>query len=103
MSNIAGSYDCVTKSPMGDQKSVLSVTPGADGTTFTGTNAGAMGSLDVANGRIDGNKLTWTMDMKVPMPMTLECEATVDGDTLTGGVKAGMFGTSPMSGTRQAA
>jgi len=40
--------------------------------------------------------------MKVPMPMTLECDATVDGDTITGGVKAGMFGTSPLSGTRAA-
>ena len=38
--------------------------------------------------------------MKVPMPMMLECDATIDGDTLTGGVKAGMFGTSPMTGTR---
>jgi hypothetical protein len=36
------------------------------------------------------------------MPMLLECEATVDGDTITGGVKAGMFGTSPLSGTRSA-
>ena len=98
MSNVAGSYDCVVKSPMGDQKSVLTVV--ADGDSFTGTNAGAQGSLDVYDGKIDGNVLTWKMDMKVPMPMMLECEATVDGDTLTGGVKAGMFGTSPMTGTR---
>ena len=38
--------------------------------------------------------------MKVPMPMTLEATATVDGDALTGSVKAGMFGSMPMSGTR---
>ena len=101
MSDVAGNYECVTKTPMGDQKSVLSVMPSADGTSWTGMNAGAMGSIEVANGRIEGNKLTWTMDMKVPMPMTLEGEATVDGDTLTGGVKAGMFGTMTMTGTRQ--
>ena len=103
MTNVAGSFECVTKSPMGDQKSVMTITPGADGTTFTGMNAGAMGSLELNNGKIEGNKLTWTMDMKVPMPMTLEGEATVDGDTITGGVKAGMFGTMAMTGTRQAA
>jgi hypothetical protein len=42
------------------------------------------------------------MDMKVPMPMTLDCEATVDGDTITGNVKAGAFGSMAMSGTRAA-
>jgi hypothetical protein len=99
MSNVAGSWNCVVKSPMGEQQSVMTVTDNGDG-TWSGTNAGAMGSLACDNGKIDGNKLTWTMDMKVPMPMLLECDATIDGDTLTGGVKAGMFGTSPMTGTR---
>ena len=33
---------------------------------------------------IDGNTITWKMQMTVPMPMTLDCEATIDGDTLTG-------------------
>jgi hypothetical protein len=99
MGNVAGNYDCITKSPMGDQKSVFSVQ--VDGDSFTGQNAGAMGSMDVENGKVDGNKLTWTMNMKVPMPMTLECEATVDGDNLTGTIKAGAFGSMAMSGTRQ--
>ena len=97
--SVDGSYDCVTKSPMGDQKSVFTVT--SDGATFTGQNAGAMGSLDVENGKVDGNKLTWTMAMKVPMPMTLEAEAVIDGDTLTGTIKAGAFGSMAMTGTRQ--
>ena len=100
MSGVDGNYDCVTKSPMGDQKSVFTVK--SDGDSFTGQNAGAMGSLDVENGKVDGNKLTWTMAMKVPMPMTLEAEAVIDGDTLTGTIKAGAFGSMAMTGTRQA-
>jgi hypothetical protein len=96
--SVAGSYDCVVKSPMGDQKSILTVN--VDGDSWTGTNAGAQGSLDCENGKVDGNTITWTMDMKVPMPMTLEGTATVDGDTITGSVKAGMFGSMAMSGTR---
>ena len=100
MSQVDGSYDCVTKSPMGDQKSVFTVA--SNGDSFTGQNAGAMGSLDVENGKVDGNKLSWTMNMKVPMPMTLECEATIDGDALTGTIKAGAFGSMAMTGTRQA-
>src|SRR3989344_713967 len=98
--SVAGQYDCVTKSPMGDQKSVLTVN--VDGDSWTGSNAGQMGSLDITDGKVDGNTLTWTMDMKVPMPIKLEGTATVDGDTITGQIKAGAFGTMAMSGTRKA-
>lgn len=98
--SVAGNYDCVTKTPMGDQKSVFSVV--VDGDAFSGKNEGALGSMDIYDGKVDGNTLTWKMDMKVPMPMTLEGTATVDGDTLTGSVNAGAFGAMPMSGTRQA-
>ena len=97
--SVAGTYECVTKTPMGDQKS--DVTINVDGDTFTGSNVGAMGSMELEGGKVDGNKLTWSMKMTVPMPMTLEGEATVDGDALTGSVKAGAFGTFPMNGTRK--
>lgn len=99
MSNVAGSYACVAKSPVGDQKSVLTVV--VDGDSFTGSNAGAMETLEIENGKVDGSRLTWEMRMTVPMPMKLECEAVIDGDALTGTIKAGMFGTMAMSGTRQ--
>ncbi len=95
-----GNYECITKSPMGDQKSVFSIK--VDGGSFTGQNAGAMGSLDVENGKVEGNRLSWVMQMKVPMPMTLTCEATIDGDTLTGTIDTGAFGKMAMNGTRQA-
>ncbi len=97
--SVAGTYECVTKTPMGDQKSDVTIV--VDGDTFTGTNAGAMGSMDMENGKVDGDQLTWTMKMTVPMPMTLEGEATVDGDTITGTVKAGAFGAFPLNGTRK--
>ena len=95
---VAGTYDVVTKTPMGDQKSKFTVV--TDGGAFTGTNAGALGSMNLDNGKVDGNTLTWTMNMTVPMPMTLTGEATVDGDAITGTVDAGAFGKMPMTGTR---
>ncbi len=98
--SVAGTYECVTKTPMGDQKSDVTIV--VNGDTFTGTNSGQMGSMEMENGKVDGNKLTWTMKMTVPMPMTLEGEATVDGDTITGSVKAGAFGSFALSGTRKA-
>ncbi len=96
---VAGSYKIVTKTPMGDQNGTFTVNVSGD--SFTGSVAGAMGSMDVRDGKVDGNKLTWKMDMKVPMPMELDCDATVDGDAISGNVKAGAFGSMAMSGVRE--
>ena len=100
MAAVDGSWDTIVKSPLGDQKSTLTVK--SDGNSFTGTNAGAMGSVDITDGTVDGNTISWKMNMTVPMPMTLTAEATVEGDTLTGTVDAGAFGKMPMTGTRAA-
>ena len=99
--SVAGTYDTVVKSPMGDQKGTFTVVPGDDGNTFTGSMAGGMGSMDVKDGKINGDELTWAMDMTVPMPMTLDCEATVNGDQMTGTVNAGAFGDMALTGERQ--
>lgn len=97
MAGIDGTYDVVVKSPLGDQKSTLTVK--SEGSTFTGTNSGAMGSTDVS-GEVNGNTLTWKQQMTVPMPMTLDMSVTVDGDAVSGTVGAGAFGSFPLSGTR---
>ncbi len=99
MAGVDGSYDCVVKSPLGDQKTTLTVK--SEGNSFTGNNSGAMGSMDVS-GTVEGNTLSWKQQMTVPMPMTLDCQATVDGDALSGTVGAGAFGSFPMTGTRTA-
>ncbi len=96
--SVSGTYDCVVKSPMGEQKSTLTVN--ADGDSWTGTNSGAQGTAEVTDGKVDGNTITWSMAITVPMPMTLEGSATIDGDSLDGSVKAGAFGSFPMTGTR---
>lgn len=96
--SVAGTWNTTVKSPMGDQTGTLTVN--VDGDTFTGQMAGGMGTMDVVDGKVDGNTITWKMNMVVPMPMTLDCEATVDGDSITGAVNAGAFGAMPLSGTR---
>ena len=99
--SVAGTYECVTKTPMGDQKGKFVVNVAGD--SFTGSvSSDMMGSMDITDGKVEGNRLVWKMDMKVPMPMTLDCEATVDGDAISGSVKAGAFGSMALSGTRAA-
>ena len=99
MVNANGQWDCITKTPMGDQKSVFTIV--ADGDTFTGSNEGPTGAMEVLDGKIDGNMLTWKMKLKMP-PLSFDATATVDGDTLTGAAKSGMLGTMQMTGTRRA-
>lgn len=99
MAAVDGVYDCTTKTPMGDQAGVFTVV--SNGDSFHGNIAGALGSMDVKDGKVDGNSLTWKMDMTMPMPMTLECEAVVEGDTLTGTIQLGAFGASAITGKRR--
>ena len=99
MADVDGSWDCTVKSPLGDQK--MTVTVKSEGSTWSGTVSGAMGSSDIS-GEANGNTISWKQQMTVPMPMTLACQAPADGDTLTGTVGAGAFGSFPLSGTRSA-
>jgi hypothetical protein len=96
---VSGTYKISIKTPMGDQKGTLVVN--ADGAAFTGSVSNdMMGAMDIADGKVSGNTLTWKMDMKVPMPMSLDCEATVEGDAITGKITAGAFGSMALSGER---
>ena len=100
MAAVDGDWDVTIKSPMGDQKAVLSIT--SDGASFSGKMVGGLGSMDIPSGTVDGDTLSWKMDMTVPMPMSLDCTATVDGDAVSGQVVAGAFGAMGLSGTRKA-
>lgn len=100
--SLAGTYECALRTPMGEQKGTLTVLPNEAGAGFTGTLSNAMmGTMSIDDGRIEGNTLSWNAKVSAPMPMDIACQATVEGDTLTGTVKAGMFGSMPLSGRRQ--
>jgi hypothetical protein len=95
---VDGTYNIVINSPMGAQK--VELTLKADGGTLTGSQKGAQGSMDIENGKVDGNNVSWSAKITSPMPMTLETTGTVDGDKISGNVKAGAFGSFPFSGDR---
>ena len=56
MAAVDGDWDVTIKSPMGDQKAVLTVN--SDGGSFSGQMSGGLGSMDIANGTVDGDTLT---------------------------------------------
>ena len=94
----AGTWDIRIKTPIGDQIARVTVQPDHLG-GFNGQVSGGPGALDIT-GKVDGNRLSWTMKTTKPMPLDLDCQADVDGDVLNGTVKAGIFGSMPLTGTR---
>jgi hypothetical protein len=96
--SVDGTWNITVNSPMGAQKSTLTLK--SDGGTLTGSASGAQGSQPITDGKVDGNNVSWKMAITTPMPMTLEFTGVVDGDNISGSVKAGSFGSFPFSGTR---
>ena len=55
---------------------------------------------DIADGKVDGDNVSWKASITTPFPMTLEFSGKVEGDKISGSVKAGSFGSFPFSGVR---
>ena len=97
---VDGKWEIVINSPLGAQKANLDIAT-KDG-ALTGTQQAAQGSGPLENGKVDGNTVTWSAKISSPMPLTLDFTGTVDGDKLSGSVKAGSFGSFPFTGNRTA-
>lgn len=95
--SVDGTWNTTVNSPMGVQKGVLTVK--SDGASFSGSMQSPQGTNDIS-GKVDGNSLSWSSQLTQPFPITLEFTVTVDGDKMSGNVKAGAFGSSPLTGER---
>ena len=96
--SVDGNWNITVNSPMGAQPSTLSLK--ADGGALTGTQSAQGATSNIADGKVDGDTVTWSNAITTPFPMTLEFTGKVEGDTLNGSVKAGAFGSSPLTGVR---
>jgi len=99
MANVDGKWKTIVDSPMGAQAGVLTLD--ASGDTLTGTWTEQGNEVAIQDGKVDGDALSWKVNVSIPFPMTLDCSATVSGDDMTGTVKVGNFGSFAMTGTRE--
>jgi len=93
-----GKWEVTMQTPMGAQKATFELA--TDGSTLTGQLVSMMGTVEVMDGTVNGDSLSWKAQMTSPMPMTLEFTATVDGDSISGETVLGAFGKAPFSGSR---
>jgi hypothetical protein len=96
--SVDGTWNITMDTPMGSQPATLTLA--TSGNTLTGTQAAMGGSRDIYDGSVNGNDLAWKVDITQPMPMTLEFTGAVDGNKISGQMKAGAFGSWPFSGDR---
>ena len=94
----AGTWNVVTTSPMGSQEGTLLLA--VDGETLTGKMSGAQGEIELEEGRVDGDQVSWVANLTQPMPLRIEAQGTVEGDAIRGSMKLGAFGTASFEGTR---
>jgi hypothetical protein len=93
-----GTWNTTMNTPMGAQNGTLHLS--TDGGALTGKMSSPQGEMEISDGAIDGDALSWKAAITSPMPMTLEFSATVSGDEITGTVKLGAFGDASFTGTR---
>ncbi len=96
---VDGTWKLTVNTPMGAQESTLVIT--SSGGTLTGTqSAGSGEGKPIDEGTVNGNNISWKSSISRPMAMTLAFSGVVNGDSLTGSVKLGMFGSQQFTGVR---
>jgi hypothetical protein len=93
-----GKWNAVIDTPMGKQQVELVLAVSGDTITGTASQAGQSSTID--EGKANGSDLTWKVSVTRPFPMVLTFEVAVDGDEMSGNVKAGSFPPAPLKGTR---
>ncbi len=94
-----GKWQLTINTPLGAQQSTLKIA--AQGESLSGTQSAASGDeRPIEDGRVSGDNISWKASITKPMALTLEFTGTVQGDSMTGSVKLGPFGTQSFRGVR---
>jgi hypothetical protein len=93
-----GTWQITLHTPMGVQASTVELV--TDGSKLSGTQSGNGETGPIYDGSVDGDTATWKVDITRPMKLSVTFTATVDGDSISGTAKAGMFPKSTFAGSR---
>lgn len=92
-----GTWNMTMNTPMGPQSATLTLA--SNGDALTGSMTGPQGAVDLQDGKIDGDILSWKITA-AQMNMTIEFTATVNDDKMTGEAELGSFGKATLEGKR---
>lgn len=98
MTTFAGVWNVTIDTLMGKMEVTLDITE-QDG-AIRGVASNGKETVDFLEPVANGNQLTWSQAVTTPMKLMLRFDVTVDGDTMTGTSKAGIFAASKLHGSR---
>ncbi|MGB6306462.1 MAG: hypothetical protein WBF89_01625 [Steroidobacteraceae bacterium] len=96
-SRIQGKWNITIKTPVGDKSGVLELK--TEGTRLTGSLSDAEHFAAISDGKVAGNRLSWSAKITKPMHLNLKFTATVDADRISGAAKH-LLGKATFTGTR---
>jgi hypothetical protein len=94
---VQGRWNITIATPMGDKSGVLELR--VDGSTLSGSLSHADHHVDISDGKIDGNRLSWRAKITKPMRLSFNFTAVVEENRISGTARH-MLGTAPFEGTR---
>jgi len=94
---VQGKWNITIKTPMGDKSGVLDLK--IEGTTLTGSLSDAEHFAAISDGKVEGNKLSWSAKITKPTRMSFKFTATVEADRISGAAKH-LLGKATFTGTR---
>jgi hypothetical protein len=98
MTTFAGTWDVTIDTLIGKMEVVFEITE-QDG-VIDGTARSDAETVEFIDAVADGNSLTWSQNVTTPMRLTLKFDVNVEGDSMTGTSKAGIFPASKVYGSR---
>jgi hypothetical protein len=94
---IDGKWNITLKTPVGEKAGVLELK--TEGGALTGSLSDADHHAAISEGKVDGNKLSWSARISQPMRMNIKFTATVEADRISGAAKH-LLGKATFTGRR---
>ncbi|MDR3417198.1 MAG: cytochrome P450 [Nevskia sp.] len=96
---VEGTWNVVVKGPTGPQPSTLVLT--LAGGELSGTQTGQGVTTPVTDIKLEGNNIRWVNHVTKPMKLKVEFSGVIEGNQMSGKVKAGFMGSYPFTGAKQ--
>lgn len=96
--SVDGNWNITMTTPMGERQATLSLK--SAGSALTGTQSAEGNSAEIFDGAVNGNDVSWKIDITNPMPLTLAFSGKVEGDAIAGEMGIGPMGSFPFKGVR---
>lgn len=96
--SIEGTWNLTVKGPTGPMPTELIIERKGD--ALTGIQSGQGMSEPISDLKFDGKNISWINHVKKPVKLKLECSGLIEGNAISGKMKAGFMGSYPFTGTK---